>query len=607
VAVDDTSSTDEDTAVVIDVVANDTDVDNANAQLTAVSVTGATGGTATLQADNRSVRFVPAPDANSDNTPGGFSFTYRANDGSLSSAGVGTVRITVIPVNDAPVAVDDGAETLEDTTVDVDVVANDTDVDNANSQLTAVSVTGATGGTATLQPDGRTVAFSPDLNANSDNTPGGFSFTYRVNDGELDSANVATVTITVIPVNDAPVAVDDHSDTLEDTPVGVDVVANDTDVDNANSQLTAVSVTGATGGTATLQPDGRTVVFAPDLNANDLNTAGFSFTYRVNDGELDSANTATVTIAVTAVNDAPTVDAIAAQRIRWGNGLTFAALAHDVDIPADTLTYSLVDAPAGAGVNPSTGVVTWTPTSDQVGDVTFTVRVDDGGDPNLSAETSVTVTVEKRPTRLVYSGGAAAQFSDPTTTRATLTDDGGEALQGQAVGSRTVTFAVGSQTAPATTDGAGLAQATIVLNQPAASPGVTSTFAGDGLYLPSSDSDPFTITPENATLAWTGPRVVVAVNADINLSATVAEAPDGSLGNRLDATQLRFTVRRNSNNAVVATCTAAVGPTGAGTAAGRCPVHLGVGTYTVTVELIGNGYYAAPPVQSPTILVLSIL
>src|SRR5438132_1586547 len=93
----------------MEVVASETDVDTANAaRRVAVGSVGMwRDGTAVLQPDGRTVRFTPAADANSGNTPGGFGFTYRVTDGSATSAGDGTVTVTVTAVNDAPVAVND--------------------------------------------------------------------------------------------------------------------------------------------------------------------------------------------------------------------------------------------------------------------------------------------------------------------------------------------------------------------------------------------------------------------------------------------------------------------------------------------------------------------
>src|SRR5437762_34196 len=139
------------------------------------------------------------------------SFTYKASDGQAQS-GVATVTITGTPLNNAPVAVNDSFTTAEDTQLTVNapgVLANDSDVDG--DALSAVLVSNPTHGTLTLNSDGSLV-YVPALNFN-----GIDSFTYKASDGQVQSG-VATVTITVTPVNDAPVAANDDSYTTpEDT------------------------------------------------------------------------------------------------------------------------------------------------------------------------------------------------------------------------------------------------------------------------------------------------------------------------------------------------------------------------------------------------------
>ncbi len=220
-------------------------------------------------------------------------------------------------------------------------MTNDTDVDDANANLTVVeSSIVATNGTAVLLADDRTIRFTPDLNKNSGNTAA-FTVTYRVTDGSLTSTNTATLTITVTAVNDAPVAVNDTATTNEDTAVDKDVVTNDTDVDDANANLTVVeSSIVATNGTAVLLADDRTIRFTPDLNKNSGNTAAFTVTYRVTDGSLTSTNTATLTITVTAVNDAPVLDATGSPSL--------SAINEDDTTSAGTLITSLISS-GGSG------------------------------------------------------------------------------------------------------------------------------------------------------------------------------------------------------------------------------------------------------------------
>ena len=116
--------------------------------------------------------------------------------------------------------------------------------------------------------------YTPDANFN-----GTDSFTYHANDGSADS-NIATVTLTVAPVNDAPVAVDDAYSTNEDTALSVPAVgllANDSDVDG--DPILANLVSGPAHGTLTLFSDGS-FVYTPAANFNGTDT----FTYRANDG-----------------------------------------------------------------------------------------------------------------------------------------------------------------------------------------------------------------------------------------------------------------------------------------------------------------------------------
>ena len=123
---------------------------------------------------------------------------------------------------------------------------------------------------------------------------------------------MATVSLTVTPVNDAPVAVADSYSTAEDTALTVaaalGVLANDTDVDG--DPLTAVKVSDPAHGTLALAADGS-FVYTP---AADYSGAD-SFTYKANDGPADS-NVAMVSLTVTAVNDAPVAVATATARRR---------------------------------------------------------------------------------------------------------------------------------------------------------------------------------------------------------------------------------------------------------------------------------------------------
>ena len=242
-AENDRAETPEDTPLVIDVLANDSDPDGD--ELRVASVSAPEHGTATVVSGG--VRYEPDL-----NWFGEDRFSYRAADpGGLTSRA--TVRVTVTPVNDPPEAVDDEAETLEDVPAVVDVLANDTDVDG--DELRVVSVGPAAHGVTAVAEGG--VRYASELN-----WYGTDRFVYTIADPEGLTAS-ATVTMTVLPVNDPPEAVGVIPDQAVEeggAPVTVDVLPYFTDVDGdvltytaVSSDETAVTVS-VSGSTLTLSP-----------------------------------------------------------------------------------------------------------------------------------------------------------------------------------------------------------------------------------------------------------------------------------------------------------------------------------------------------------------
>src|SRR5690348_17441956 len=220
-------------------------------------------------------------------------FTYRANDGTTNGNLV-TVSITITPVNDAPVAVADSYTIAEGGTINQaapGVLVNDTDAEG--STLTAVLGTTTSNGTLTLNANGSFTYVHNGSETTSD------SFTYRANDGTTNG-NLVTVSITVTPVNDAPVTVADSYTVAEGGTVNQaapGVLVNDTDAEG--SALTAILGTTTTNGTLTLNANGS---FTYVHNGSE--TTSDSFTYRANDGTTNG-NLVTVSITITPVNDAP--------------------------------------------------------------------------------------------------------------------------------------------------------------------------------------------------------------------------------------------------------------------------------------------------------------
>jgi VCBS repeat-containing protein len=257
-----------------------TDVDGD--PLTYAIVANGTKGVATMT-NAATGAFTYTPNANANGTD---SVTFRAHDAALDS-NTATVAITITAVNQAPVATSDSYTTNEDTPLTVPVagvLTNDSDLDG--DTLHAVLVSSTAHGALALNANG-SFTYTPAANYN-----GPDSFSYGANDSALNS-NVATVSITVVPVNSPPVAVNDSYTTTQNTAVTIaapGVLANDSDVDSA--ALTAIKVTNPAHGTVTVNANGS-IVYTPTASYSGPD----SFTYQVNDGSLNSS-IATVTIAV---------------------------------------------------------------------------------------------------------------------------------------------------------------------------------------------------------------------------------------------------------------------------------------------------------------------
>jgi VCBS repeat-containing protein len=186
VANGDTASTLEDTALTVDVLANDSDADDDALTVSTVSQGAYAYGAVTNNGSD--VTYTPDP-----GFTGTDSFTYTASDGAADS-NVATVTITVnpAPANDPPVANDDFANTTKNTAVTINVVDNDTDPDGSIDPATVV-VSQTSKGTAASNGNG-TVTFTPKKNLRR----GTGTFTYTVNDNEGATSNTATVTVVVV-------------------------------------------------------------------------------------------------------------------------------------------------------------------------------------------------------------------------------------------------------------------------------------------------------------------------------------------------------------------------------------------------------------------------
>ena len=409
VAIDDTAETDEDTSVDIDAVANDTDVD-ANTTLTVTDVGTANSGSASITGDGTTITYTP-------NT--GFlgidTFTYTvSDDGDPVMTDTGTVTVSVAPTVSGSTAI----SYAENSTDPVETYT-------ANGSPTW-SLSGADSGDFTISnaaddTNGELSLVSPPDFEN----PSGivYNATVEATVGTGDDAVTGTlpVTVTVTDVNEAPVATDDVVTTDEDTAAVISVLGNDTDED-ANTTL-SVSAVGTADGvntpTETNPANGTVVITAgstttitytpsPDSTVDD------TFTYIVSDG-ADPALTAigTVTVAVTAVNDAPVAvnDYAFTDEVE---AVDVDVVGNDTDVEMDTLSVTGVSTPNNGMATiklGSTTEVTYTPDADFAGFDTFTYTVADGSGDDALTDTG-TVTVSVAPT---VSGSTAISYAENST------------------------------------------------------------------------------------------------------------------------------------------------------------------------------------------------
>ncbi|RLE39908.1 hypothetical protein DRZ77_03375, partial [Candidatus Woesearchaeota archaeon] len=375
VAANDTAITDEDTVVIINISGNDYDTDG-TLNLSSIVIINPTIHGNIIVNPNGTVKYTPNPNYYGYDE---FNYTIEDDDGAISN--VANVFITILPVNDAPIANDDFVSLNEDSYAIIDVLANDSDVEDGIPELNDI-ISQPSHGIATINPNG-TITYEPD-----ENYYGSDSFVYEVIDSD-GATDTATVYISILPVNDPPVANDDYYTTDEDTALVVSapgILANDTDVDG--DELHAILISNPSHGSLVLNENGS-FVYTPDEDYNGMD----GFTYVANDGSLNS-NVATVYITILPVNDTPIAndDSYATDE---DNTLTVNApgvLGNDYDADGDALTAELVSNPSHGSLSfNSNGSFTYIPDVNYYGTDSFTYKAYDGFAYSNIATVTITI------------------------------------------------------------------------------------------------------------------------------------------------------------------------------------------------------------------------
>lgn len=333
IAVDDVANTSSGVTVVIPVLVNDSDSDGVLITSTLSIITPPLPGTVGIALGTGDVTYMPAA-----GFVGVDTFVYQIcdDDGACDTA---TVTITVIGT--APVAVDDTDTTPEETPINISVLANDFDVDG--DPLTVISNSSPATGTVSINPPPPTytITYNPPQDFNGD-----IFFTYTISDGNF--TDTAMVTVTITPVDDSPMAVDDTGATDQDVPTTINVAANDSDVDGNLDPTSVVTMTNPLSGTTTLGPGVGEITYTPNPGISGQDT----FNYQICDTSIPPlCDTAVVTVTIT-----DTVP-IAPINLRAAPGDMQISLGWDHTPPDDLVGYRVYRSD-GAGPFITTSVIT---------------------------------------------------------------------------------------------------------------------------------------------------------------------------------------------------------------------------------------------------------
>jgi subtilisin family serine protease len=386
IAENDTATTDYETSVTIDVLANDSDEDGDT--LTIKSVSESSNGTVEIK--DGKVIYTPK-----DGFSGDDSFEYIISDGDKEVSATVTVTVNKKKEdpNVAPVAKEDSATTSYETSVTIDVLANDSDKDD--DKLDIISTQTPENGTVIVEAG--KIIYTP-----NEKFEGEDSFEYTISDGEDKSTAKVVVTVEEKP-NSAPVVKEDSATTSYETAVTIDVLANDSDEDG--DTLIIKSVSESSNGTVEIK-DGK-IIYTP----NEKFEGKDSFEYKVSDGALTSTSSVTVVVGEKP-NSAPVAKDDTATA-NYNESVTIEVLKNDSDEDGDTLTIDSFTEATNGTVSKEGENLVYTPKSDYSGEDEFTYTITDG---EAQVTATVKIKVKEKSERIklpIFDGGfGMGQSSD---------------------------------------------------------------------------------------------------------------------------------------------------------------------------------------------------
>jgi uncharacterized protein (TIGR03437 family) len=360
-ATDASTSTNEDTPKGITLTGTDSDGDS----LTFTVMSQPSKGT--LSGTPPNLTYTPTANVN-----GADSFTFRAADGK-GGTDIGTINITINPVNDPPTAPNQSVSTAQNTPKAITLTGTDVDGDSLSYTITSAPTHGTLSGGTT----GPNHTYTP---ANGYTGPD--SFTFTVSDGKGGQTS-GTVNINVTASqNGAPTATDASKTTNEGTPLQITLAGTDPNGDTLTFTVLSQPSKGSLSGTP------PNLTYTPAANA----TGADSFSFRASDGK-GGTDDGVISINITPANAAPTTQNQSVSTAK-NTPLPIQLIASDVD--GDTLAFSITGGPSHGSLSGGAGFVgpgrTYTPANNYTGPDSFTYKVDDGKGGTTTGTVAISVT-----------------------------------------------------------------------------------------------------------------------------------------------------------------------------------------------------------------------
>ena len=408
-AVNDTGSVTEGASVTLSILSNDIPPTGGLDPASIVFVDLPTNGTIVKNANGT----VSYSHTGNENTSDVFRYTVKGTNGIVSNEA--TVSITIVPVNDAPVANNDTAVGLFQGIANIPILSNDTDVDGNIDVASVTIVSQPQHGTLQINNLNGEVTYTHTGATNASD-----SFTYRVKDTLGLLSNIATVSITIQTPPNA------QNDQLVVTKAGtttIDVTANDTAPSGTLNKQSIVIRTQPVYGTLTLLGDGQ-IRYSHD----GTNSTSDQFSYTIADSNTLLSNTATVSVSIQSPNVGPTANNDQAT-VAEGGTVNIPVLVNDTDPDnsIDTASVLIVNTPThGTATLGVGGVVIYTHDGSNTTVDSFTYRVSDvSGSPSGLATVSIAITPTNDPP-VAQNDSAIVQSGTPKIINLAANDSGSD-------------------------------------------------------------------------------------------------------------------------------------------------------------------------------------